>query len=478
AADNDYTGEKILEDKFFMSHTNQSDQQKLTFEQPPQYRDGVISFKYTSDWDPGKWYGMQVFYKNSTHTVGDTYKLNCKINIKSASLTHADGEEVLDKVKVTLNGNVIELNKGVNNVEVYYVYTAPLKSADGSSSFDLVMGWPDYESSPNGYFVQNADVEISDVSWTHDTPVTLKTPSFTYANNKIAVNDPNTEGVECYRALFYKNGVLAGASTLQNGAAFDTRTINKGTYTVKIQAVGKNAHYHDSAISESETTITVTEDASYTLTINGTISEALSMPGRWAYFAQDWITVNATHHKGVTTFTFSNNSGMFDALQLFYKNPENVAGKEYKMTVDMTLENNDEGGHITLSNANRYIRPGRNIVEVVYTEADGAASFAMIVAKWPNGGDINDGTIVINSCVWEEYSGTTSPLGTPSNVAITAEADTLSVTFNEVDHAYEGYEIGVFKDAASQTPTVTARADTGSATVNLEYLSSGTYVVK
>lgn len=479
-ADNAFSGDEIPADQFYMWHARAGwGQQTVEFSKEPTYSNGLISFAYTSDWNPGMWFGMNIIYKHPDHTVGDTYKLNCKINVKSASLVDDATQEKteLDSFTVNLNGNNIVLNKGMNNVEVFYVYTAP-RGQGGISSFDLQMGWED-PSNNNGWFLQNGDIEISDISWTHDTPVQLQVPSFTYADNKISVTDPNEEGVGSYRALFYKDGKPVGSSMLNNGEPFNTKMLNKGTYTVKIQAVGKNAHYLDSAESTSEVTIEVTTDASYTLTKNGAIAEALAKPGTWSYWAQTWVTITtAEHSAGTTTLEFGNNAGTFDALQLYYKNPDNVAGKKYKLTVDIELTGDDDGGLVIFNGHNIMLEPDKHTYELGYIEDAKAASFTMLVATVTDGNQIPDGKLVISNLSWTEISSPT-PLGTPTGVTATVTDDVATVKFNaDVKGANLGYEIGFFKDASSQTPTIKATARTGEAEVSLEFLGTGTYVVK
>ncbi len=480
-ADNGFTGADIPEDEFYMWHARSGwGQQNVTFVKEPTYSDGKIAFSYESDWNPGMWFGMNIIYKNPDHTQYDTYKLTCKINVKGASLVDdATQEKVeLDKFYATLNGNKIELNKGVNDVEVYYVYTA-VRGQGGTASFDLQMGWEDYSVSTNGWFLQNGDIEITDIAWVRDTPVKLKTPSFTYANDKISVTDNNTEGVGCYRALFYKDGKNAGASTLQNGEAFDTKRLNKGDYTVKIQAVGKNAHFLDSDVSSSETTITVTTDASYDMTYNGAIDEALKIPGTWSYWAQTWVSVaTANHSQGVTTLEFANNLGTFDAMQLYYKNPDNVAGKKYKLTATIDLGGGADGGLVIFNGYDIMLEKGSHVYELGYVEADGAASFTMLFATVSNGNQIPDAKVVISNVSWTEITSIT-PLATPAAPTATVADDVATVTFDaNVKGANLGYEIGFFKDAASQNPTMTAKTRTGETDVSLEFLGTGTYVTK
>ncbi|MCH5162503.1 MAG: Ig-like domain-containing protein [Clostridiales bacterium] len=475
-----FDGEDLKEDTYFYWAARAGwDQQEVTFINKPQYSDGKISFNYTSNWNPGYWYGLQILYKNSSHTVGNTYKLNAKINIKSASLINKDGStENLNEMKVTLNDNVITLKKGINEVEIYYVYTAPFANG-GTSSFDLVMGWPD-PSNGTGWFVQNADVEVTDITWTPDAPIKLKAPTFTYENDKLSVEDPNTEGVNGYRANFYQGDKQVSSSLVNDGEAFNTNALDKGTYTVKIQAVALNAHYLDSEESSTEVEIEVSADPSYTIPA-GADREALDTPGRWSYYAGAWVVINeATYDAGTVTFSFGNNKGNWDVLQLFYKNPTNVAGKTYKLTVDIDLKDNEDGGYVLLSDNEIFLKPGKHTYELAYTEKAGSASFAFFGALYNQPGTLPNGTLVISNYSWTDITGAApSPLDTPSAPTVSVEDATATVTFEaNVKGASKGYDIGFFTSATGETPSLTASATEGKVEVSLELLSSGTYYVR
>lgn len=84
------------------------------------YAGGVATFQY-ADASPACWHGYQVFYKNAANVAGTNYKLSLKIN----SLEEGD---------ITINGTVVSLKKGENNVEVFY------KEDGGKASISIQMG--------------------------------------------------------------------------------------------------------------------------------------------------------------------------------------------------------------------------------------------------------------------------------------------------------------------------------------------------
>ncbi len=394
--------EELVENEFYYWASRTGWGQHVTVEHA-NYQDGVVRIKYYSDWDPGYWYGFQVFYKNSEHEVGATYKLTCKIKINSLSKGPQDAQEPLDSCNVTLNDNVINLKKGVNEIEVFYVYNAPLHNS-GTSSFDLAMGIP---GAGNGEFAQNIDFEIYDVEWTKATIKKLEAPSFTLNGDIINItDDKNTEGVGGYRLTFFQGGVAKGTVAVENGKKVDTSTLEKGTYTVKLQAVGKSAGYTDSDFSQSEGEITVTEGPSYELAMTGSAG-AVSVPGVWTYHASSWVGVTEkTFKDGVLTFTFDNNAGNWDDTQLYYKSPENVAGKTYKMTFDLELSEG-ANGRVTICGNEVMLESGKHTYEVTYTEGAANASFAMILALpgQANQQEIQSGTIKISNLSFKEVEG-------------------------------------------------------------------------
>ncbi|MGN1202847.1 MAG: hypothetical protein ACI4RF_06080, partial [Eubacterium sp.] len=101
----------------------------------------------TFDYNPsgaGCWFGMQLFYKDSALTVGEEYTL--KMNINSP----VDG-------KITVNGTVVTLKAGDNQISVNY--TEPDKA-----SISIQFGVNELDDQSNYYALAGGSFTISNVS--------------------------------------------------------------------------------------------------------------------------------------------------------------------------------------------------------------------------------------------------------------------------------------------------------------------------
>ena len=356
------------------------------------YEDGTVYFSYDSDWDPGFSYGFQLFYKNSGHTLGNNYKLTCTINVDQDCF-------------VTLNGTVLELKEGDNDVTVYYTYTDGLGSGGtyGISSFDLTMGYAD--GSDTGYFVKKAVVSVSDVAWEADVPERLEAPSFTYNQDTgvITITDPNEEGVGSYRLDFYEGGSVKGSVTVTNGGVVDTARIANGTYTVRLVAVGSNSHYLESAPSDSTAEIVVSNEGGPSYTPEKTGAQgAAAAPGIWTYYAESWVAFEGKFEEGVLNVTFSNNSGNWYDTQLFYRDPNAVTGSAYEITLEIT---SSAAGRVTICGSVVTLKQGTDTYTVTVTQ--GSAETIQIifgVSGEDNNQDIKDGTVSVEIISVEETS--------------------------------------------------------------------------
>lgn len=357
------------------------------------YMDGQIKFSYTCDTNDGYNYGFQLMYKNGEHTVGNYYKLSCKINVDQ-------------DCRVNLNGNDVDLKEGDNDLTVYYQYTDPLGSGTtyGISSFDLVMGYSD--GTQTGVFVQNAVVTVSDVKWEEDNDrQKLSAPSFTLENGVISITDSNTAGVGGYLLNVYSGVELKTTIAVENGKKVDTSRVSKGTYTIKLVAQADNTHYIDSDPSESSATIEVNTDASYDMDSTGA-NGAKASPGVWTYWSESWVAVtDKSCIDIVVTLTFSNNSGNWYDTQLFYKSTETIVGNTYKLKVTI---NSTGAGRVTLNEKVITLQEGEHDYEVTYTESDGA-SFTLVMGVYEenNKQEIQSGTIVVSNLSFEETEAPT-----------------------------------------------------------------------
>ncbi|MBR1891033.1 MAG: Ig-like domain-containing protein, partial [Clostridia bacterium] len=367
-------GTAIVADKFFYWSARAMWGQQEVVVDYAYFRNGTLKFKYTSEDAFGYHYGFQLFYKNSQQTIGKAYKLTCKITVAEACT-------------VSLNGNVITLNAGANDVEVYFVYT------DGISSFDLVMGYAD--GSEKGVWVQNAEVTIANVEWEEITQIKLAAPSMEYdaETGIITINDTNTEGVAGYRLNLYQDGAMKGSVTVENGNAIDTSKIANGEYTAKIVALASSARYLDSDVSENSITIVVeNQSVQYDLEFKGE-TEAVNFPGTWYYWRESWVQFEGNYKDGVVTATFSNNAGNWYDTQLFYEMPGEENGATYEITLKISAPNE---GRVTISGTVITLLEGQHEYKVTVKGGSGAT---LVIVFGVNGEsaqqEIQSGTVTL-----------------------------------------------------------------------------------
>lgn len=402
-------GSSLSTDEFFYWSARSDWGQQQVEVSYAYYENGKISFAYTCDTDTGYNYGFQLMYKHSGHTVGNYYKLSCKINIDQ-------------DCKVNLNGNDVELKEGNNDLVVYYKYTDALGSGNtyGISSFDLVMGYVDGTAA--GVFVQNAVVSVSDVKWEEDTArVQLAAPSFTISDaGIISITDTNAAGVGGYLLNVYDGENLKTTISVEDGKKIDTSRVAKGTYTVKLVATAANTHYIDSNPSTGSATLDVSTDPRYTLNDSGAAG-AKAAPGTWTYWTESWVEVTEKlYDNNKVTLTFGNNTGNWYDTQLFYQAPDNAAGKTYKLKVTI---NSTGAGRVTISKTVVTLQEGEHEYEVTYTE-DNDPSFTLVmgVNNESNQQEIPNGTIVVSNLSFTEEE----PEPIEGDVAPGGEVDSVS----------------------------------------------------
>ena len=235
------------------------------------YANKTVSFDIVNS---GNWYSNQIFYKNTALTEGNTYILTCVIT--------SNVEE-----DITLNGTVISLQIGENEISVTYTESS-------GASFSLQGGV--YETS---YCIASASLSISDIEFT--------------------LTDSTSDD--------------SSSDTVEAG------TISFGEETAAVASPGAYFYWNDQGWCGSYVTVDgdgtyVSEDGSVTLTYSGATTSC-------------WY-----------------------GMQFFYENPDAVTGTTYTVTFTLTSE---AAGEITVNGTVVSIVAGENVIEVEYTEGDGAS---------------------------------------------------------------------------------------------------------
>ena len=314
------------------------------------YAGGVATFQY-ADASPACWHGYQVFYKHATNVAGQAYKLSAKIN----SLEEGD---------ITINGTVVSLKKGDNNVEVYYVEDG------GKASISIQMG-----TQTAGTVIAANTISISDVKFEEFTPEKLAVPTAVSISsiNVVHITDPNGDKATAIKLNFYKDGVLLYSFQMQNETKLDDTAMEDGTYEIKAVAIGTGA-YTSSDESDVLATYTVANGGvSYDMEALGEAGAAAN-PGKWTYWTEFSGITYAKYENGKISFNVEVEGGNWYSNQLFYKNSALSAGKTYTLTMKMT---STVAGQITINGQIVNLAVGENEIKLVGAEGNVSISMQM-----------------------------------------------------------------------------------------------------
>ena len=361
------------------------------------YAGGVATFQY-ADASPACWHGYQVFYKHAANVAGQAYKLSAKIN----SLEEGD---------ITINGTVVSLKKGDNNVEVYYVEDG------GKASISIQMG-----TQTAGTVIAANTISISDVQFEEFTPEKLAVPTAVSISsiNVVHITDPNGEKATAIKLNFYKDGVLLYSFQMQNETKLDDTAMEDGTYEIKAVAIGTGA-YTSSDESDVLATYTVANGGvSYDMEALGE-SGAAANPGKWTYWTEFSGITYAKYENGKISFDVSVEGGNWYSNQLFYKNSALQAGKTYTLTMDMT---STVAGQITINGQVVNLTEGLNKISL--TVRDGNVSISMQMGTMDSTG-ATASTIAIGEFTIENIEFTEGSSGSEGSNAIIFGGETDAV---------------------------------------------------
>ena len=348
------------------------------------YAGGVATFQY-SDAAPACWFGYQVFYKNAANVAGTAYKLTAKIN----SLEAGD---------ITINGTVVTLEKGENDVVVYYVEDG------GKASISIQMG-----NSAASTVISANTISISNVAFEEFTPEKLAVPTaVSISSDKVvSITDSNGDKKNAVKLNFYKDGAMLYSFQLVNGAKLDDTAMEDGTYEIKAIALGSGA-YESSDESEVLTTYTVANGGvSYDMEGTGEAG-AVANPGKWVYWTEFSGITYAKYENGKISFDVSVEGGNWYSNQLFYKNSALQAGKTYTLTMKM---NSTVAGQITINGQVVTLTEGENNIELIVK--DGNVSISMQMGTMDSTGatasTIATGEFTIENIEFTEGTGSAEP---------------------------------------------------------------------
>lgn len=345
-----------------------------------EYANGEATFSYTGN--TGAWFGMQIFYK-STETVIDTrYNLTCTITSAKAG-------------NITINGTVVALKEGKNEISVYYTETANNVNNVPAASLSLQCG-----VSATGELMEENTLSIANLKFTAAEAIALTTPTaLSIAQDKtVTVTHGNGDNATSFMLLFCNDqGVTVYQQAVANGGKIDDSTMNDGTYSVKAFAIGEGA-YSNSEVSGVLASYRVANGGiSYDIP-NGGETVAVANTGRYYYWTEFAGIENAKYDNGTVTLDIVN-GGNWYSNQLFMKNSALQAGKTYTLTFKITTT---AAGHITVNGQVIELKEGVNEVRITYAEL-GANTASLSIQFGVNEGsvvDITSATITISDIAW------------------------------------------------------------------------------
>jgi len=364
------------------------------------YAGGVATFQY-ADASPACWHGYQVFYKHAANVAGKAYKLSAKIN----SLEEGD---------ITINGTVVTLKKGDNDVVVYYIEDG------GKASISIQMG-----TQTAGTVIAANTISISDVKFEEFTPEKLAAPTAVSisANSIVSITDSNGEKATAFKLNFYKDGVMLYSFQMNKDAMLDDTAMEDGTYEIKAVAIGTGAY-----VSSDESDVLAT----YTVANGGVAydmeglgeSGAVANPGKWTYWTEFSGITYAKYEKGKISFDVSVEGGNWYSNQLFFKNSALQAGKAYTLTMKMT---STVAGQITINGQVVTLVIGDNNIELNVTEGNVSISIQMgtMDSTGATASTIAVGEFTIENIEFKEGSGTVDP-DNPTTVIAGGEVDAVA----------------------------------------------------
>lgn len=292
------------------------------------------------------WFGMQLFYKDSTLTAGKTYRLEFTITSEQAG-------------DITVNGTVVSLQAGENHIEVLYVEP----TAQNLASVSIQMG---VEST--GKTIPANSLVVSVFSFTETTAVELATPTaVSIADNVVTITDDvNTDGVSVYELQFWQGAERKYSFKVPaSGYVINDINMEDGEYDVKVMALAASGAYKNSPLSETLTTYTVSHGEITEYTMSHSVQTA-DIIDRYYYWTQSSGFKSAPYYDNGTFTVELVNGGDWYANQIFYKHPDFARGAKYTISLNIKAS---VACSITIKNTVVALRAGDNAITVGTTDA-------------------------------------------------------------------------------------------------------------
>jgi len=342
-----------------------------------EYANGAATFTYSGN--NGAWFGMQIFYKNPEAVIGTRYNLTCNIHSAEAG-------------NITVNGTVVALKAGDNQVSVYYVETENNVNNVPAASLSIQCG-----VNGTGELMEANTLSISDLKFTPSEATPLETPTglVISTDKKVTVTHANGDRTNSFLLSFCNaEGAVVYEQAVENGAAIDDSTMKDGTYDVKVTAIG-SGEFGNSEMSGVLTTYTVANGGIAYDMPHGGETEALANTGRYYYWTEFSGIEGARYDNGMITLKVVN-GGNWYSNQVFLKDSALKVGTTYTLTLKLT---SSVAGKITINGTVVELKEGVNEITVTYTES-GTASLSIQFGTQADNVAIASADITITNLVW------------------------------------------------------------------------------
>lgn len=435
-----------------------------------------ISYQNAGNYQP-----LKLFNMYSAVNPGDLYKLSFKLNSPMAG-------------KITVNGTVIDVVKGENDIEV--VRVQPAKTSNGSSTITIQFGAGSSASDVWGYISCDEDEEgnateilISELKVSEAEAIDLaQITSFTYSEETEAVTivDPNDyendfPGANVkYNLGYFQNGELVKErENVVSGDGFEHPNLAPGEYTLKLRIVPSTALYNAPDWFEPETPITISVDnPNYRENIDsGNNAVAMNDPGHWYYYKQG--STNLTHAytdvKGdvYVSYTYSGNSN--EPFKLLWTSKIINEGDEYTLSFNIK---SPAAAKISVNKQTIELNEGDNTVSVTRKQPAKTATTGnhTITIVFGSGSGATLSQILGGEIVITDIKLTTK-LEAPS---FAYDGGTKVVTVTDGANAaadVKEYQLGIFASDGTLVKTLTV-ADGETVDFTAQDLDAGAYTVK
>ena len=427
-----------------------------------------ITFSNNASDNPAYFYATQLFYKNGNLEAGKVHKLTFEA-------------ETTQSGRITLNGNVINLEEGKHEYTTYYTQGA-------GSSFGVQFG-----VNGIGMEIEEGTITFYNIQWTLDeTTEKLVAPTFEYNNTSGVItftDSVNAKGsVGGYMLYFYDNSDVVGSTYVVSGEVVDLRTIPNGTWTAKLVVIGANVHYINS--DPSTTSVSITVENEVTQLTNGGEHDAYINPGKWIeWHDQGWngstVTLNDAYIRQngsiYMNFAVSGDNQFGEAVHLYYhygtvdkENGTFVVGKAYTITMKLKAS---AACTVKICGELVELKEGDNDIDVTFLHPEESLGY----------GDVTIGaTIRIYFNTTGEFELSDINVVEAQQIQLTApsfeydaQSKVISIIEVQAEKDYVGsYKLGFFAQDGTGDPIREITVKTGDTVDPNEYVTEGTYALK